>query len=322
MKTLLINKNDLRHNINEIKKITKQVDMNYKIIAVVKGNGYGLDLIQYSKFLIENGISLLAVATVEEALKLSKENLEAEILMLSSTSIKEELEQLTANNITVTIGSENSAKILNEIASTGRKIKAHIKIDTGFGRYGFLYTDCDKIVQIIKNLNSNIEIDGIFTHFSIAYAKSDKWTNIQFERFMNVVKILEENNINIKLKHVCNSTAFLKYPQMRLNAARIGSAFVGRIDYNNVGLIKIGKLETNITEVKNLPEKFNIGYLNTYKTKSQTKIAIAPIGYFDGFNIGNRDDMFRIVDRLRNVKHDILRKKRLTVIINEQISNR
>ena len=202
MKSLIINKNDLRHNINVIKKLARldipdDNGQEYNLIGVVKGNGYGLGLIEYSKFLIDNGIRILAVATVDEALKLRELNKNVEILDMSSTSIKEELEMLIENDITITIGSNESAELVNEIARKGKKIKAHLKIDTGFGRYGFIYQNKENIIKIVKQLDKNIEIQGIFTHFSLAYYKNSKSTLKQYKAFIEVIDELENANIKI-----------------------------------------------------------------------------------------------------------------------------
>ena len=241
--------------------------------------------------------------------------------MLSSTCLKEEVQSLIENNITLTIGSVESAKIANEIASEkNKKIKAHLKIDTGFGRYGFVYTEKDDILKTIKQ-NSNIEFEGIFTHFSIAFY-DDKITKEQFEKFMNVVRFLEENNIKFKLKHACNSSAFVKFPEMHLDAVRVGSAFVGRLSVENkIGVKKIGTLESKVAEVRTLPANFNIGYSNIYLTKKETKVAIIPIGHSDGFNVSSRQDMFRKIDKLRYILNDIKRffkKQYLKVNINNK----
>ena len=244
MKSLIINKDDLRHNIKTIKELAKLdiPDDNgkiYKLIGVVKGNGYGLGLVEYSKFLIDNGILTLAVATVEEAVILRQAGIKEDILMMSSTSLAEDLKMLIDNDIIITIGSEESAKTVKEISNkTDKKIRAHIKIDTGFGRHGFLYNDIKNIIDTIKKL-SNIKIEGIYSHFSLAYYKNDKWTIEQFNRFLNVIETLKLNDINIDTYHICNSPAFLNYPEMHLNGARIGSAFLGRVDCeNSVGLKK------------------------------------------------------------------------------------
>ena len=327
MKSLVINKNDLRHNINIIKQIAK-IDIpddngeKYKIIGVVKGNGYGLGLVEYSKFLIDNGILMLAVATTEEAIILRNAGIKEDILMLSSTSIKEDLQTLVDNNIIITIGSKECAEEVKKIE--GNKIRAHIKIDTGFGRYGFLYNDIKTIVDTINDLK-NVSIEGIYSHFSLAYYKNDKWTIEQFNRFIEVIESLKLNDINIEMMHICNSPAFLNYPNMHLNASRIGSAFLGRVAVEeNVGLKKIGLLKTNITEIKTVPKGYNIGYLNSYKTKSETKVAIIQVGYHDGYNITVKNDMFRFVDKLRNLLHSIksfMKKESFKVTINNKKYN-
>ena len=327
MKQLVVNKEDLKHNINRIKDYTKKIsnDDNYTIIAVVKGNGYGLGLNEYSEVLMENGIKYLAVATFEEAIELRKKQKDVNILMMSPLYNKQELEETVKSNITIAIDSKENADAVNELANKGYNIKVHLKIDTGFGRYGFIYDDFENILNTVQSLKPNVEIEGIFTHCSDAYRKNNKHTLEQFKRFTDVIEKLEANNIKIKLKHICNSPAILNYPEMHLTAARIGSAFVGRVcSENNIGLKKIGELEINIAEVKDIPKGFNISYLNSYKTKDKTRIAIIPIGYLEGYNVTQKTDMFRIADKLRRALHElksIFKKQKITVVINEKRYN-
>ena len=111
MKQLVINKEDLRHNISRVKTFANGVN----IIGIVKGNGYGLGLLEYSKFLIDNGLEYSAVATTEEAIELSKASVTKNILLLSVINNKEELEKVIKNEITITVGSlENAKQVGNE----------------------------------------------------------------------------------------------------------------------------------------------------------------------------------------------------------------
>ncbi len=329
MKAVVINKEDLRYNIEKIKEYAEknQPDDNgkkVKIIAVVKANGYGLGIVEYSRFLIDNGIDYLAVATIEEALKIRQAGItekEAKILMLSSTAIKEDIEKLVENNIILTIGSKESAEEVEKVGQELNKtIHVHLKIDTGFGRYGFIYTDREEIVKTIKPLK-NIKIEGTFTHFSNSYY-DDNYTKTQFNRFIDCIETLKMNDIETGMLHVCNTSAFIKFPNMHLNAVRIGSAFTGRISFtNSMGLRKIGYLKANVAEIKELPKNFNIGYSNSYKTKRATKVAIIPCGYMDGVNINTGRDMFRGIDKIRYIVRDIkdaLKKQQLFVTINNK----
>ena len=204
MNTLVINKDDLRHNIEKIKEFSLKSGQDdngnsLKVIAVVKANGYGLGIVEFTKFLIENGISSFAVSTKEEAISLREAGIKEEILMLSASSIKEDLKELVENDVILTLGSKEDAEAIESLGKDlGKEIKVHLKIE------------------------------GTYTHFSVSFF-NEKYTKLQFERFIDVIEVLKMNEIDPGILHVCNSAAFLKYPYMHLNAVRIGSAFLRKI---------------------------------------------------------------------------------------------
>ena len=323
--TLVIKKEDLRHNIEKIKEFANKSGKDdngnpVKIIAVVKGNAYGLGLVEYTKFLIDQGISFFAVAAMEEAIQLRKAGIKEDILMLSSTAIKEDVETLVQNNIIITIGSKEDVEIADQVGKEqNKKIRAHLKIDTGFGRYGFVYSNRDEMVEVLKSME-NIKIEGTFSHFSLSFF-DDKYTKTQFQRFIDVVEVLKMNEIETGMLHICNSSAFLKFPNMHLNAVRVGSAFLGRISFqNSIGLKKIGYLEAQVSEIKELPKGFNIGYSNIYTTPQKMKVAVIPCGYMDGINVKNDKDMFRTIDKVRYLAENVksfLKKEALYVKIKD-----
>ncbi len=322
MKALVVETKKLKHNLKIIKEIINKDEKKAKIIAVIKGNGYGLDLVEYAKFLVDNGIDFFAVATVEEAIKLRKNGIKQDILMMSSTAIRSDVENLIENDIILTIGSKEAGNLVEEIAQNmNKKIRAHLKIDTGFGRYGFIYNKFEEDVEYIKNWK-HIKIEGAFTHLSIAFFGDGKESKDQFDRFMKCIEILKKNDIRPEILHICNSSAFLRFPEMHLDAVRIGSALLGRLSISNTwGFQKVGYLTSNVAEIKIIPSGYNIGYSNSYTTKRETKIAIVPCGYADGFNVKVDRDMFRTIDKLRYIVRDVkdfFKTKEIYVKINDQ----
>ncbi len=330
MNKLVINKENLLQNVQKIKEhaqtnLPDDKGNPVKIIVVVKSNAYGLELKQYVQFMVNQGFDFFAVSTVQEAVEFRKLGFTQQVLMLSSTGIKEEIKTLIENNIIITIGSKETVDAVCTISKEmpEKKIKAHIKIDTGFGRYGFVYDNREEMVETLKKLQKekNIEIQGTFTHFSNAYY-DEKYTKQQFQRFINCIEVLKMNNINTGMLHVCNSSAFIKFPEMHLNAVRVGSAFVGKLAFqNNIGLKKVAKLESQVAEIKEVPKGFNIGYSNAYRTKKKTKVAIIPCGYINGVDIQVGRDMFRPVDKFRYIVRDIkdaFKKQNHIVNINGQ----
>lgn len=302
MKKLEIRKDDLIYNLNLIREI---IDEKTKVIAVVKANGMGLGLVEYAKLLEKNNVEYIAVANVEEAIALKEAGIEAEILMLTPVCLKNELQLLIDNDITIAVGSLEEFELAENICAQRKKeIKAHLKIDTGFGRYGFLYTENEKILEVFRKCE-NVKIEGMFTHFSKPI--DEKYTEKQFERFEECSSFIRENGFEINMLHACATTATLKYPHMHLDAVRIGSGIQGRVLVKKDQFKKVGTFKTTIQEIKEVPKGYNISYNNTYRTKKNAKIAIISVGYIDGLNKNKLRDDFSFKNNLISVIMEIMK---------------
>ncbi len=307
MKYLEIKKDDLVFNIQKIKEHSAPA----KVIAVLKGNAYGLDMIKMGHILLENGVDLFAVSELSEALVLREAGFENEIILLTPTNDVDEAKIIADNRITATVGSINNAKLLNSI---GLPVNAHIKIDTGFGRYGF-YKD-----ELTEELNSfeNLTYTGVFSHFSNSFGDDVSYSKKQFAEFEDAVRRLNDIGINPPLKHICNSCGAIRFDFARLDAVRIGSAFLGRLPIaNTLGLKRLVKLKCNVSEIRHLPKGSVVGYANTFTTKKDTVAAVIPVGYKDGYGVQKSNDVFRFKDVLRYMFADFkMWKKKIWVEIN------
>jgi len=281
-----INLDNLAHNIREIRKITKKDTL---ITAVVKANAYGHGSIEAAKVFLENGADRLAVATLSEAIELRKAKIYAPILVLGYIP-KSQYSLAIKWNISQTIYNYESAKILSNISQDlGEKSIIHIKIDTGMGRLGFLPKD-DSVEDIVKiSQLPNLEIEGIFSHFSKADERDKGYTIYQFESFMDMVKKLDNRGVYIPIKHISNSAAIIDLPQYHLDMIRPGIMLYGyypseEVDKDRIVLRPAMTLKTKVSNIKKVPKGSYISYGGLYVTEKESKIATIPIGYADGFS--------------------------------------
>ena len=288
MPAFVVDSAALSRNIEKLRRFTAA-----QIIAVVKGNGYGLGLVPYARFLTAQGVALLAVSTAAEAAALRAAGITAELLMLSSTALPEEIAALLARDVILTVGSADAARAVSDAAvARGVTARVHVKLDTGMGRYGFLPQETAEAAALLQALPA-LRVEGVFTHLSDA--ANAKCTALQYRRFTEGVRILQEAGIDTGLRHVCASTAFLRYPEMHLDAVRLGSALLGRLSVpDTLGLERIGWLEAQVTELKTLPAGWPVGYTGAYCTRRETRLALLPVGYTSGVGVTEETNALRL----------------------------
>lgn len=316
MTRFVIQKSDIVHNYNEMVRVT-----GVKVIPTLKADCYGLGADAVFELLKEEcGVSLFAVSKLEEALPLC--NRDAEILLLSCYSDSNSVKTAVDADITVAVGSFEQAKLISEYAkSCGKKAKIHLKVDTGFGRFGFFPSDIDCMESACKL--DGIEVCGIFSHFSNAFGKKNDTNDRQLELFCGAVGKLISRGIDVGIRHIANSCGALRGEKYRLDAVRTGSALLGRLPMAaNIDLRRVGSFETTVADIRLLKKGSNIGYGNVFKLKKDTKVAVLCAGSSDGVLIKKDYDTFRFTDILRygfSVFKMLFKDNRLTVKINGKI---
>ncbi|EGD46399.1 alanine racemase [Ruminiclostridium papyrosolvens DSM 2782] len=281
-----ISLDNIAHNIREIRRITGK---NAEIMGVVKADAYGHGVMEVAKTLLENGASRFAVSMLDEAIQLRREGIEVPILILGYTDPRR-ANEIIENDVTQSVFSHDLAQALSdEAVRQGKKVKIHIKIDTGMSRIGFLpgYSAVKNVVEISRL--PNIIIEGLFTHFATADEKNREYTNTQFERFMSICCELQRIGIHIPVKHCANSAAIIEYPEMHLDMVRPGIILYGMYPSDDVNKAKIDlkpamTLKANVIMVKEVEKNTSISYGRIFTTGRTSKIATIPIGYADGFN--------------------------------------
>lgn len=280
-----INLDNIKYNLDNIKQLLKE---NTKICGVVKANAYGHGSIQISKLLEREKIDYLAVSRLEEGIELRQNDIKLPILCLGYIP-DSSLELAISNEISLTVYSYETAKNIDDISKKLNLIsKVHIKIDTGMNRIGFNanINSINDILEISKL--SNIEIEGIYTHFATADEKDKEFTYKQVKKYNMITDELDKLGINIPIKHISNSAAIMDLKDLNYNMVRCGIILYGYYPSNDVNkdILKLKPsmtLKTRVSHIKEIEPNTAISYGRKYISKESEKIVTLPIGYADGF---------------------------------------
>ncbi|MCL2855776.1 MAG: alanine racemase [Defluviitaleaceae bacterium] len=284
---LEINLGVLAQNIKVAKSL---VSADVSIMAAVKANAYGHGILSFAHGAVAAGVDWLGVATVDEGAILRKGKISHPVLVMGAL-FAGDFQKLAGLDLSVTVFGFEVAQRLSE--SGGGRV--HIKVDTGMNRIGFQVNDdnaaeaaCREILRISKL--PNIYIEGIFSHF----ASSDTdpgFTDVQFRRFNNLVRRLEDAGLNIPIKHISNSGGVLNHPECNLNMVRLGvllyglapdSTTQGAEKLAKMGILPILALKSRIVHIKIIVAMESVGYNRNFYAGKPTKIATIPLGYGDG----------------------------------------
>lgn len=283
-----INLNALGHNYRALRQCLPR---ECRFLGVVKANAYGHGALPVAERLVSLGAEYLAVACLDEALELRQGGIAAPILILGHTPV-ERGSELVINHITQTVFDGETAHTLSKIAlELGEVLCVHLKLDTGMSRLGWL---CDEVEQghTVEEISAlatlkGLNIEGIFTHFSDADG-SDTYTELQFQRFMSTLSLLESKGMTFKLRHCANSATVLNYPHMHLDMVRPGIALYGHYPdpsckhEGGVILHPVMEVKSRVASVKEVSKDTPISYGRTHYVMRTTKLAAVPIGYADG----------------------------------------
>lgn len=280
-----ISVSNLKSNISVIKNIVGD-----KIMAVVKADAYGHGEGEICHYLKESGVKYFAVSNLDEALRVKNFCPESEVLILGYT-YPEYADELAENNIIQGVISREYA--LELVKNTDKKIRCHIKIDTGMGRIGLKYDTPEQCAEEIKNIINidNLSVEGIYTHFAVADSYDEdniKYTDKQEKFILDTYDILKSENINLEHVHFMNSAASCYRTNPRSTLARTGIIMYGLSPNYPLeipsGLKPVMSLKAIISHVKKVQKGDCISYGRTFTAEHDMDIATVTIGYADGYS--------------------------------------
>lgn len=290
------------------RRIRDRLPEGCRFMGIMKSNAYGHGASMVAGRLQEAGADYFGVAFLDEALELRQSGITKPILILGHTQA-EFLPELIENDITQTVtGPEAALEYSKAAGALGKRLKCHLKIDSGMTRFGFWGKEREERL-VSAATDPNLDVEGIFTHFAVSDIYGDDFTRKQFSDFTELCGSVERKaGKAFKIKHCANSGAMINYPWSYLDMVRPGLALYGCYPGKETGgleLLPAMSFKTRISQIKEAFKGDTVSYGRTWRCGDKARIAVLSVGYADGF--------FRL---LSNKTHVLIKGKKAPIIGN------
>lgn len=283
---------DLEGLGQNFRRMKQWVGPSTRIMAVVKADAYGHGALKCAERLQREGVDWFGVAIPEEGCELREAGIVRPILCLGSLWPGQE-EMVVSHGLTPVVFTERIALALNSYAKgRGEILDIHIKVDTGMGRVGVRWDETSEMIRLLRELK-NLRVAGIMTHFASAEDRAqDEFTALQVKRFQHAVDAFRAHGHRPDLLDLANSPGAIGHPESPGNMVRLGGALFGLLDdimpegSEAPSLVPVLSLRSRIANIKDVPAGETLGYGRTFKTLRDSRIALVPVGYADGFPRG------------------------------------
>jgi len=281
-----IDRTSLRQNFRSCREF---IGHDVKYMAVVKSNAYGHGAVECSTALESEGADWLGVAIMEEAIELRQTDIKIPILCLGGFFTGQEDIGLEYGVTPVVFNIEQANALDAAAGNRNTKARFHLKVDTGMGRLGVRWYELGDFILQLNRLN-NIQIEGLMSHFAAANDPTeDAFTNQQIDRLEAAETQLRSAGFAPEIVDIANSPGAVGHPRSRAQMVRLGGILYGLggdvLDQESPRpeLRPVLSLHSAIADIKNIPSGETLGYGRTFTTNRDSRIALLPIGYNDGY---------------------------------------
>ncbi len=256
-------------------------------MAIVKANAYGHGAIETAQSLARQGIRQFAVASLDEGITLRQAGLSESIVVLGAL-FEEQVPDLIAHRLTPVV---SDGRILPALAKAVRSQQVpysiHLKVETGMGRLGF---SPEELLAVLDNplLHNPLRVEGIMTHLADADGADSAFTERQLAEFYAILEKIRRRGLTFPLVHAANSAAIVRFPGAHFSLVRPGIMLYGYhtlpASIPDPDLRPVLSLHTTVAQLRTIPQGSSVSYNGTFVAQRQTRIAVLPIGYADGYS--------------------------------------
>ena len=251
-----------------------------ELFAVVKADGFGHGATPAARAALRGGASALAVAYLEEALRLRADGVTARVIALTPPDL-DMVRAAQNQRIEFVVGDPAYVREAGEIVARAPvAVRIHTKVDTGLGRHGVLPEQLPGLLEAIAGQPA-FRLVGVCTH--TAHAANPEATQEQLERFLEATAAIEP----AVTRHFASSAAMVSVPASRLDAIRVGAFLYGL----HLGLLAEWLPEIQpalawrapLTVVRQIPKGHPVSYGSLFRAERETILGIVPVGYAHGY---------------------------------------
>ncbi|HEX7486839.1 MAG TPA: alanine racemase [Vicinamibacterales bacterium] len=256
------------------------------IIAVVKANAYGHGARHAALALEQAGATMLACADIEEGVVLRKAGVQGRILVFGALSVSD-LGGLFDYGLTPTCSTPGAGRALQAAAAArGRRLRYHLKIDTGLNRLGFRYDNLERTLPELF-ASRDLELEAVYTHFATADDPEHPLFDAQRQRFDAALARIQKMGVVVPARHAANSAALLRDSRAWFDFVRPGILLYGVAPAACAGALPLRpvlSLRSRVVSVKNVRPGEGVGYGARFSPDTPRVVATVPAGYADGLD--------------------------------------
>jgi alanine racemase len=270
--------------------VAGELPLSAKIMAVVKADAYGHGLVPIARELVRRKVGALAVNSVAEGLQVRRQvNASVPVVVLLGPR-EEEAGACLDFHLTPVIYSLPVARALaREAGKRKTTVRAHLKVDTGMGRLGVIWSDLPDFLQSLSPLK-RLHVTGVVSHLARADEPGESYNRLQWRRYRQAMEVVAETGRPLTENHLANSAAAFFRPETHLHFIRPGIMLYGGSPSGdpeltrNLGLRPVMSLKSRIIQIKTLPARSAVSYGGTYRTSRAERVALLPVGYANGYS--------------------------------------
>ena len=273
-----------------IRAVERELPERCSLMAVVKGDGYGLGLLPAARVCAACGVPWLGVAAFEEAESLRQGGLEQPILILGPTppELAPELARLGLSQL---VHSADYAQSLSRGLKSGQRLCIHLAADTGMGRLGWWLTE-DTLESVCQEMQDAAELPGLYPEGLMSQlacgrggdAVSLAYTDRQAQLFSALCKALENQGFTVSYRHLLNSGGLIHRPEYAMDMVRVGHLLCESLPgAEHMRLCSAVTLRAAIVSIKEIPAGASVGYGRAFPLRRPSRIAVVAIGHSDGY---------------------------------------